>query len=105
LQFDRPFRLVSKAARDAYAIYAFDEPLQPGESLLMTFSIAFESHGFRDGNEQPQFAANGTFFDQEFFPEIGYDAVSNWTIRGGAVNKDWGRRARWRRAAIRCARA
>jgi len=76
LQFDRPFRLLYKAARDAYAIYAFDAPLQPGESLLMTFSVAFQSHGFRDGNEQPQFAYNGTFFDQEFFPEIGYDATA-----------------------------
>ena len=74
LQFDRPFHLVSKAARDAYAIYAFDTPLQPGETVVMTFNVAYQSHGFRDGNELPQFAANGTFFDQEFFPEVGYDS-------------------------------
>src|SRR5271170_3205622 len=74
LQFDRKFHLVSKAPRDLYAIYAFDQPLAPGESVIMTFAVAYQSHGFRDGTEQPQFAANGTFFDQEFFPEIGYDA-------------------------------
>ena len=74
LQFDRPFHLVSKAPRDAYSIYAFEQPLQPGEPLVMSFSIAYVSHGFSDGNELPQFAANGTFFDQEFFPEVGYDA-------------------------------
>ena len=74
LQFDRKFHLVSKAPRDLYAIYAFDQPLAPGESVIMTFAVAYQSHGFRDGTEQPQFAANGTFFDQEFFPGIGYDA-------------------------------
>jgi ABC-2 type transport system permease protein len=76
LQFDRPFHMVYKAARDAYAIYAFEQPLKPGESLIMTFSVAYESRGFRDGNEQPQFAYSGTFFDQEFFPGIGYDATA-----------------------------
>ena len=74
LQFDRKYHLVSKAPRDLYAIYAFDQPLAPGESVIMTFAVAYQSRGFRDGTEQPQFAANGTFFDQEFFPEIGYDA-------------------------------
>ena len=74
LQFDRKYHLVSKARRDLYAIYAFDQPLAPGESVIMTFAVAYQSQGFRDGTEQPQFAANGTFFDQEFFPEIGYDA-------------------------------
>jgi hypothetical protein len=74
LQFDRKFHLVSKAPRDLYAIYAFDQPLAPGESVIMTFAVAYQSHGFRDGTEQPQFAAKGTLFDLEFFPEIGYDA-------------------------------
>jgi ABC-type transport system involved in multi-copper enzyme maturation permease subunit len=72
--FNRPFHLVSKSARDAYSIYRFDTPLQPGEAVDMSFKAAYTSKGFRDGHELAQFAYNGTFFDQEFLPGIGYDA-------------------------------
>jgi len=74
VQFDRPLHLVSRGARDLYSIYALEQPLAPGEVLTLKFSVSHESRGFRDGNELPQFAYNGTFFDSEFFPEIGYDS-------------------------------
>jgi ABC-type transport system involved in multi-copper enzyme maturation permease subunit len=74
VQFDRPFHLVSKEARDLYSIYALEQPLAPGEVVNLSFSISHESRGFRDGNEPAQFAYNGTFFDSEFFPGVGYDA-------------------------------
>lgn len=73
VQFDRSFHLVSRAPRDLYSIYALDQPLAPGDALTMTFSVSHITRGFKDGNEPPQFAYNGTFFDQGFFPQIGYD--------------------------------
>jgi hypothetical protein len=73
VSFDRPFHLVSRAPRDLYTIYALDTPLAPGEVLTMTFQVGHQSPGFRDGNELAQFAYNGTFFDAEFFPVIGYN--------------------------------
>jgi ABC-2 type transport system permease protein len=73
VHFDRPFHLVSREARDLYSIYALDQPLAPGDVVTLTFSVGHESRGFRDGNEPAQFAYNGTFFDAEFFPGIGYD--------------------------------
>jgi ABC-2 type transport system permease protein len=73
VQFDRPFHLQSRAPRDAYAIYALEQPLAPGEVVAFTFSVSHATHGFRDGNELAQFAYNGTFFDIEFFPGVGYD--------------------------------
>ena len=74
VKFDRSFHLVSRSARNAYSIYGLDQPLAPGEVLILDFSVAHTSTGFRDGNGLPQFAYNGTFFGQEFFPTIGYDA-------------------------------
>ncbi|HXY96423.1 MAG TPA: hypothetical protein VEH00_05560, partial [Steroidobacteraceae bacterium] len=74
VQFDRPFHLQSRAPRDAYAIYVLDQPLAPGEVTTLSFSVSHTTHGFRDGNELAQFAYNGSFFDAEFFPEVGYDA-------------------------------
>jgi ABC-2 type transport system permease protein len=71
--FDRAFHKVSSDARDVYTIYQLDQPLQPGEKANMTFDVGYESHGFRDGNEKPELAYNGTFFDAGYFPFIGYD--------------------------------
>jgi len=65
---------VSRAPRDLYSIYALDQPLAPGEVTTLTFSVSHAAHGFRDGHEEAQFAHNGTFFDADFFPTIGYDA-------------------------------
>src|SRR6185312_15275116 len=74
VSFDRPFHLVSQAPRDLYSIYQLEQPLQPGDVMTMTFSVAHTTKGFRDGNEPAQFAYNGTFFDASFFPQVGYDA-------------------------------
>ncbi|HUB32371.1 MAG TPA: M1 family aminopeptidase [Bryobacteraceae bacterium] len=71
--FDRPFHLVSRTPRDLYSIYTLDQPLGPGQTLAMTFSVNHTTRGFRDGNELPEFAYNGTFFDSGYFPQIGYD--------------------------------
>jgi len=73
VRFDRPFHLVSRAPRDLYSIYALDQPLAPGDVVTLTFSVGHITRGFRDGNEPAQFAYNGTFFDSDFFPAIGYN--------------------------------
>ncbi|HEY2529943.1 MAG TPA: M1 family aminopeptidase [Xanthobacteraceae bacterium] len=73
VQFDRPFHLVSASPRNFYSIYEFDRPLGIGEVVTMTFAVSQTAKGFRDGNERAEFAYNGSFFGQEFFPTIGYD--------------------------------
>ena len=72
VSFDRPFHRVSSSPRNLYSIYRLDQPLAPGDSLQMTFDVAYSSHGFRDGNERAELAYNGTFFDSSYFPHIGY---------------------------------
>jgi ABC-2 type transport system permease protein len=73
LRFDRPFHLVSAAPRALYTIYSLDQPLAPGETITLTCNVAHQSRGFRDGNELPEFAYNGTFFDSDYVPYIGYN--------------------------------
>jgi ABC-2 type transport system permease protein len=73
VEFDRPFHIVSQSPRAMYTIYALDQPLQPGDKLNMTFNVGYAAHGFRDGNERPEFVRSGTFFDAGFFPYIGYN--------------------------------
>jgi ABC-2 type transport system permease protein len=73
VRFDRPFHLLSRSPRDLYAIYALDQPLAPGEVMTLSFLVGHTTRGFRDGNEFAQLAYNGTFFDADFFPDVGYE--------------------------------
>jgi ABC-2 type transport system permease protein len=74
VKFDRPFRIVSSSPTHVYTIYQFATPLAPGEKVNMTFHLAHISRGFKDGHERPEFAYSGTFFDDGYFPTIGYDS-------------------------------
>jgi ABC-2 type transport system permease protein len=73
VQFDRPFHLVSSAPRNAYSIFGLEQPLAPGETVTLTCNVGHQTRGFRDGNESPEFAYNGTFFDSDYFPYVGYN--------------------------------
>jgi len=72
LQFDRPFHQVSSAPRNLYSIYALETPLAPGETITLTCNVSHRTRGFRDNNELPEFAYNGTFFDSDYMPYVGY---------------------------------
>jgi ABC-2 type transport system permease protein len=74
VQFDRPFHVVSSSPTGQYTIYEFETPLAPGEKLDMTFNVAHVTRGFKDGHERAEFALSGTFFDNGYFPTIGYDS-------------------------------
>jgi hypothetical protein len=73
LEFDRPSRTTLQSARHDYAIYRFGRPLAPGEVVHLKFRVRHDTRGFRDGNELPELAYNGTFFDVSYLPGIGYN--------------------------------
>jgi len=73
IQFDRSSRLLSSAPRNIYSIYALGQPLAPGETLTLTCDIGHQTRGFRDNNELAEFAYNGTFFDSDYLPYLGYN--------------------------------
>ncbi|HEX4595612.1 MAG TPA: M1 family aminopeptidase, partial [Bryobacteraceae bacterium] len=74
VHFDRAFHLVSSAPRDMYSIYSLEQPLAPGDTITLTCDFGHQTRGFRDGNELPEFAYNGTFFDSDYVPYVGYNA-------------------------------
>ena len=74
MRFDRPFHVVSiEPPRPLHHLPA-RHPLAPGDKLDLTFNVGYTSRGFKDGNERPELAYSGTFFDSGYFPTIGYDA-------------------------------
>ncbi|MEO9870931.1 ABC transporter permease/M1 family aminopeptidase [Ekhidna sp.] len=56
----------------SYSIHGLVKPLYPGDSIKMKFKQEFTSHGFqqRSGSD---IVYNGTFFDNFYFPTIGYN--------------------------------
>jgi len=57
-----------------YRIYAFDQPLQPGESRTMTFATTYAQHGFRNSQNVLDIVGNGTFINNfGVAPIIGMD--------------------------------
>ncbi|MGO9339702.1 MAG: ABC transporter permease/M1 family aminopeptidase [Terracidiphilus sp.] len=71
--FDRPSTPTIVDAKHGFWIYHLATPLNPGESLQIHFQCGYENPGFRNSNEQAEFAYNGTFFDRDYFPSLGYD--------------------------------
>lgn len=55
-------------------VWTLDEPMQPGESRQLTFTVARENPGFRAGNNMSSVLWNGTYFNNsEFMPWIGFN--------------------------------
>ncbi|MEM9557065.1 MAG: M1 family aminopeptidase [Acidobacteriota bacterium] len=58
-----------------YAIYRFDEPLAPGATMTLDFSVRVEPRGFVSRDSDTRIVHNGTFFNnRHYFPIVGYDA-------------------------------
>jgi len=73
VSFDRPASQTLADAKLGFWIYHLATPLNPGESLQINFKCGYQNPGFRNSNEQAEFAYNGTFFDRSYFPSLGYD--------------------------------
>jgi ABC-2 type transport system permease protein len=71
--FDRTSHKTMDDAKHWYSIYHLDQPLAPGEQMKMFFKASYHSRGFRNNGERPELAYNGTFFDSEYFPFVGYN--------------------------------
>jgi ABC-2 type transport system permease protein len=73
IHFDRPSQLTLNDKQHWYSVYHLAQPLAPGGKMRMDFHCSWTSRGFRDGNERAEFAYNGTFFDSDYFPYLGYN--------------------------------
>jgi ABC-2 type transport system permease protein len=57
-----------------YVIYAFDQPMQPGEKRSLRFTSVYEQRGFRNRDNEHRVVDNGTFLNNiEIAPIIGMD--------------------------------
>lgn len=75
VSFDRPATRVLADAEHRYRIYALRQPLQPGDSLRLRFTVRVAQRGFRNGGVDPVLSvtrASTYFRGQDWLPAIGY---------------------------------
>ncbi|MHA7057390.1 ABC transporter permease/M1 family aminopeptidase [Aquimarina sp. M1] len=70
-----------------YTIYSLSKALQPGDSIKMNFIQSYIPKGFDDQNDDTQLVNNGTFFDNQEFPTIGYD--KKYELRDADERKEY----------------
>jgi ABC-2 type transport system permease protein len=75
LKFDRKNGVKEKFDKFKYTIYTLSEPLQPGDSMKMEFKTLFFTQGFVEtSRSNTQVIFNGTFFNNGYFPSLGYNS-------------------------------
>ncbi|HEX8244673.1 MAG TPA: hypothetical protein VF541_14300, partial [Longimicrobium sp.] len=73
ITFDRPARRVVEDDELGHRIYALAQPLRPGDSLRLGFTVKVQPRGFRNSGVAAAVVANGTWFmNGDLLPAIGY---------------------------------
>jgi ABC-2 type transport system permease protein len=71
--FDRPARATILDDPLGHRVYVLDKPLQPGESLRLTWQVRYAPRGFPASGISSDVVGNGSFFVmQNWMPLIGY---------------------------------
>ncbi len=73
LKFDMEVSEIKDHERFGFYIYKLSEPLAAGDSVRMDFTGHFRTKGFKEGGSTNEVVFNGTFFNNTFFPYIGYN--------------------------------
>ncbi|MBX2905728.1 MAG: ABC transporter permease [Taibaiella sp.] len=90
MALDKPGKLVLNDSSVAYRIYKLEQPLQPGDSTILSFNVRLITKGFTHnfmGLGEP--LENGTFVNNTvFLPSIGYN--SQFELSGNNDRKKHG---------------
>jgi ABC-2 type transport system permease protein len=74
VEFEAGFSRDSTYEKYGYYIYTLNKPLQSGESVKMNFRQSYRTVGFENnGESSTKIVHNGTFFDNNDFPTLGYN--------------------------------
>ena len=64
--------LVDDHTENGLWIYEFNPALEPGQRARMTYSVSYAAKGFENSVSQLQIVQNGSFFNNQIAPQIGY---------------------------------
>ena len=85
ISLDRATRNVVVDEETGYRILTLEQALQPGDSLRLSFDVAFRPRGFRGTSAiQTDVVRNGSYFDRRLLPFVGYQPVVRTVGRRGS---------------------
>ncbi|HEX6749999.1 MAG TPA: M1 family aminopeptidase [Longimicrobium sp.] len=100
---ERPARRVVADSARGYYVFRLATPLAPGDSTRLRFDLRQVNRGFENEPSYQPAVNNGTFFNSQFLPHIGYNAEGELMDEG--VRAKYGLRTRPRAANIHDPRA
>jgi len=100
---DAPARRVIGDSASGYYVFRLERPLAPGDSLRLRFDLRHDVRGFENEPSYLPVAGNGTFFNSQYLPHIGYNAEGELTDEG--EREKYGLPGRPRAASIHDPRA
>lgn len=72
LEFNRELTLILNDTTNAVKIYRFKNPMHPGDSMKVDFSVGFYKRGFPNSNFNTSIITNGSFVYTTVAPRYGY---------------------------------
>ena len=76
ISFDRGSTPATVDDETRYRIYRLERPLEPGDSLQLTFDVTYRPRGFTNNRQQKAVVANGSAFNRSWLPVIGYQPAN-----------------------------
>jgi len=81
--FDRPVARAHEDAELGHRTYDLAQPLQPGDTVRVSFEVHYQPRGFRHDGADTSIVANGTYFrNYDWLPAIGYQRNRRLLDRG-----------------------
>lgn len=75
ITFDRTATQIVTDEDHGQRIYTLKEPLQPGDTMRLTFTVSVKPHGFHENGISAAIVENGTYFtNRDVLPSIGYQS-------------------------------
>lgn len=72
LAFSIPSKVEDTHRKFGFFIHHLERPLAPGDSMKMEWKMSFTTSGFVQGGSNTSVVHNGTFFNNTYFPSLGY---------------------------------
>lgn len=72
VSFDGGATINNEYSKYYYTIHKLKTPLKPGDSIKMSFNQTYTTKGFLASGSNTAIVKNGTFFNNENFPTLGY---------------------------------
>ncbi|MFM9838947.1 MAG: ABC transporter permease/M1 family aminopeptidase [Cyclobacteriaceae bacterium] len=72
VKFGKEAKVKENIENFRYYVYELANPLAAGDSVQMNFKLTFNTTGFEQGGSNTNVVFNGTFFNNQYFPSLGY---------------------------------